>query len=123
MHGAIIIRYREVVAIEILTDLFDFSKGETKSSVRLNCGLQVDLRVLEEKNFGSALHYFTGSRMATGMSFFQVGGNLGMALGPLFITYAITLADLSGTFLSPLWNSNAQYSPSLLERVDPPPEA
>jgi MFS transporter, FSR family, fosmidomycin resistance protein len=43
------------------------------------------------------MHYFTGSRMATGMSFFQVGGNLGMALGPLFITYAIALANLSGT--------------------------
>jgi FSR family fosmidomycin resistance protein-like MFS transporter len=43
------------------------------------------------------MHFFTGSRMATGMSFFQVGGNLGMALGPLFITYAIGLADLSGT--------------------------
>ncbi|MCJ7784719.1 MAG: MFS transporter, partial [Desulfobacterales bacterium] len=43
------------------------------------------------------MHYFTGSRMATGMSFFQVGGNLGMALGPLVITYAIALADLSGT--------------------------
>jgi FSR family fosmidomycin resistance protein-like MFS transporter len=43
------------------------------------------------------MHYFTGSRMATGMSFFQVGGNLGMALGPLFITYAIALAGLSGT--------------------------
>jgi len=43
------------------------------------------------------MHFFTGSRMATGMSFFQVGGNLGMALGPLFITYAIALADLSGT--------------------------
>ena len=43
------------------------------------------------------MHYFTGSRMATGMSFFQVGGNLGLALGPLFITYAIAWADLSGT--------------------------
>ena len=43
------------------------------------------------------MHYFSGSRMATGMSFFQVGGNLGMALGPLFITYAIALANLSGT--------------------------
>ena len=43
------------------------------------------------------MHYFAGSKMATGMSFFQVGGNLGMALGPLFITYAIALADLSGT--------------------------
>ncbi len=38
------------------------SKGETKSSVRLNCGLQVDIRVLEEKSFGAALHYFTGSK-------------------------------------------------------------
>jgi len=45
------------------------------------------------------MHYFSGLRMATGMSFFQVGGNLGMALGPLFITYAIAWADLSGTFL------------------------
>jgi FSR family fosmidomycin resistance protein-like MFS transporter len=43
------------------------------------------------------MHYFSGSRMATGMSFFQVGGNLGMALGPLFITYAIAWAHLSGT--------------------------
>jgi len=43
------------------------------------------------------MHYFSGSRMATGMSFFQVGGNLGMALGPLFITYAIAWANLSGT--------------------------
>ena len=43
------------------------------------------------------MHYFSGSRMATGMSFFQVGGNLGMALGPLFITYAIAWAGLSGT--------------------------
>jgi DNA polymerase (family 10) len=38
------------------------AKGETKSSVRLNCGLQVDLRVLEEESFGAALHYFTGSK-------------------------------------------------------------
>ncbi len=38
------------------------SKGETKSSVRLRCGLQVDLRVLEPKSYGAALHYFTGSK-------------------------------------------------------------
>jgi DNA polymerase (family 10) len=38
------------------------SHGETKSSIRLKCGLQVDLRVLEPKSFGSALHYFTGSK-------------------------------------------------------------
>lgn len=36
--------------------------GETKSSVRLNNGLQVDLRVVERKSYGAALNYFTGSK-------------------------------------------------------------
>ena len=36
--------------------------GETKSSVLLRDGLQVDLRVVEEKSYGSALMYFTGSK-------------------------------------------------------------
>ncbi|MDP2682438.1 MAG: DNA polymerase/3'-5' exonuclease PolX [Deltaproteobacteria bacterium] len=38
------------------------AKGETKSTVMLKCNLQVDVRVLEEKSFGSALQYFTGSK-------------------------------------------------------------
>ncbi len=38
------------------------NRGETKSSVLLKTGLQVDLRVLESKIFGAALHYFTGSK-------------------------------------------------------------
>lgn len=38
------------------------SKGETKSSVRLKGGLQVDVRVLQEESYGAALHYFTGSK-------------------------------------------------------------
>jgi DNA polymerase (family 10) len=38
------------------------AKGETKSSVRLQCGLQVDVRVLDEESYGAALHYFTGSK-------------------------------------------------------------
>lgn len=38
------------------------SKGETKSSIRLKTGLQVDLRVVKEKSYGSALLYFTGSK-------------------------------------------------------------
>ena len=37
-------------------------KGSTKTSVLLNDDLQVDLRVVEEKNFGAALQYFTGSK-------------------------------------------------------------
>ena len=38
------------------------AKGSTKSSVRLSSGIQVDLRIVEEKSFGSALQYFTGSK-------------------------------------------------------------
>lgn len=38
------------------------AKGETKSSVRLRCGLQVDLRVVPEVSYGAALYYFTGSK-------------------------------------------------------------
>jgi len=38
------------------------SKGDTKSSVRLDIGLSADLRVVEEESFGSALQYFTGSK-------------------------------------------------------------
>ncbi|MFT4893139.1 MAG: DNA polymerase (family 10) [Candidatus Nanohaloarchaea archaeon] len=37
-------------------------KGETKSSVVISGGLQVDLRLVEEKSYGSALQYFTGSK-------------------------------------------------------------
>ena len=36
--------------------------GETKSSVRLQSGLQVDLRVVPQDSYGAALLYFTGSK-------------------------------------------------------------
>jgi DNA polymerase (family 10) len=36
--------------------------GTTRSSVRLQSGLQIDLRVLPEESYGAALHYFTGSK-------------------------------------------------------------
>lgn len=38
------------------------SKGTTRATIILRCGLQVDLRVVERKSFGAALHYFTGSK-------------------------------------------------------------
>jgi len=38
------------------------SRGETRSTVLLRSGLQVDLRVLPEASYGAALHYFTGSK-------------------------------------------------------------
>lgn len=48
------VQYREVKDV--------LSKGETKSTVILKCNLQVDVRALEEKSFGAALQYFTGSK-------------------------------------------------------------
>ena len=37
-------------------------RGETKMSVRLHSGLQMDLRVVPDESFGAALQYFTGSK-------------------------------------------------------------
>jgi DNA polymerase (family 10) len=37
-------------------------RGETKMSVRLRTGVQVDLRVVPAESFGAALQYFTGSK-------------------------------------------------------------
>lgn len=38
------------------------SQGETRSTVRLRSGMQVDLRVVPQSSYGAALHYFTGSK-------------------------------------------------------------
>jgi len=38
------------------------SKGETKAAVRTEADIQVDCRVVENKSFGAALLYFTGSK-------------------------------------------------------------
>ncbi len=38
------------------------ARGETKSSVILGSGIQVDLRILPGEDYGAAMHYFTGSQ-------------------------------------------------------------
>jgi DNA polymerase (family 10) len=38
------------------------ARGDTKMSVRLETGFQVDLRVVADESFGAALQYFTGSK-------------------------------------------------------------
>jgi len=38
------------------------SAGDTRASILLKCGMQVDLRVVEQQSYGAALHYFTGSK-------------------------------------------------------------
>lgn len=39
-----------------------YSKGETKTMVRLRNGIDADLRVVSDKIFGAALQYFTGDK-------------------------------------------------------------
>lgn len=39
-----------------------YSKGETRSSVRLSSGMDVDLRILESDVYGAGMMYFTGSK-------------------------------------------------------------
>lgn len=50
-------RLAEFAAVETL-----IGRGDTKMSVRLAGGLQVDLRVVPEESFGAAWQYFTGSK-------------------------------------------------------------
>jgi len=38
------------------------SRGDTRSTVILHNGLQVDLRCVQKESYGAALHYFTGSK-------------------------------------------------------------
>lgn len=38
------------------------AKGDTKVSIRLNSGIQVDLRIVPKEQFPYALHHFTGSK-------------------------------------------------------------
>jgi len=49
-----LVAYEDVVEV--------VSKGPTRATVRLRAGLQVDVRVVAPASFGSALHYFTGSK-------------------------------------------------------------
>jgi DNA polymerase (family 10) len=45
------------------SDISDvLARGDTKMSVRLDNGFQVDLRVVPDASFGAALQYFTGSK-------------------------------------------------------------
>lgn len=38
------------------------ARGETKTSIRLENGIRIDLRVVDTENYGAALVYFTGSK-------------------------------------------------------------
>lgn len=48
------VKYPEVLNI--------VAEGETKSSITLRSGIDVDLRVVNDESFGAAMHYFTGNK-------------------------------------------------------------
>ena len=56
-HGIVMehfLKYPEVLDV--------IENGDTKSSIALRSGIDVDLRVVDDKSFGAAMHYFTGSK-------------------------------------------------------------
>jgi DNA polymerase (family 10) len=63
-------------------------QGETKSSVRLLNGLQVDLRLVPEASFGAAMLYFTGSKEHN-IELRQIAIDNGMSLNE----YGLTRGD------------------------------
>ncbi|MEJ2672426.1 MAG: DNA polymerase/3'-5' exonuclease PolX [Deltaproteobacteria bacterium] len=55
------------------------AQGDTKSSVKLRSGIQVDLRVVPQESYGAALHYFTGSK-AHNIAIRQMGVRKGLKI-------------------------------------------
>jgi DNA polymerase (family 10) len=51
---------KKVTELEFVQEVIVF--GETKTSVRLRNGIQMDVRVVEPESWGAALAYFTGSK-------------------------------------------------------------
>ncbi|MAX27004.1 MAG: DNA polymerase III [Phycisphaeraceae bacterium] len=64
------------------------AQGQTKSSVRTEHGVQVDLRIVEPDHFGAALMYFTGSKEHN-VAMRQRAIKMGMSLNE----YALTKDD------------------------------
>ncbi|MCF8031077.1 MAG: DNA polymerase/3'-5' exonuclease PolX [Desulfohalobiaceae bacterium] len=62
------------VAFEDVSEVL--MQGETRTSVVLRGGMQVDLRAVPGQSFGAALHYFTGSK-AHNIAVRKMGQNLG----------------------------------------------
>ena len=62
----LVVSKKPEVVMKAFTSMSDVKKviarGTTKSSVLLSSNLQVDLRVVKDKEFGSAMNYFIGSK-------------------------------------------------------------
>ncbi|HNV88780.1 MAG TPA: DNA polymerase/3'-5' exonuclease PolX [Methylotenera sp.] len=67
-----------------------FATGSTRATVTLKCGLQVDLRVVDDTSYGAALHYFTGSK-AHNIAIRRIAQKLGLKVSE----YGVFRADKS----------------------------
>jgi len=74
------------VPAEVIAYFIKFSKvlevisaGDTRSTIVLNNSLQIDLRVVKEESYGSALHYFTGSKSHV-IAIRQIANDLGLKI-------------------------------------------
>jgi DNA polymerase (family 10) len=56
-----------------------FSAGDTRASILLKCGMQVDLRAVAQSSYGAALHYFTGSK-AHNIAIRRIAQQLGLKI-------------------------------------------
>jgi FSR family fosmidomycin resistance protein-like MFS transporter len=56
----------------------------------------IGIAIFHPEGFKTA-YYFTGDKKVTGMSIFAVGGNLGIALGPMLAITLVTFFGLKGT--------------------------
>lgn len=74
------------------------AKGPTKSSVTLEAGMDVDLRVVPPASYGAALAYFTGSK-AHNVRMREIAQRKGMKLNEygLFSTKGVRLLDGRGS--------------------------
>lgn len=55
------------------------ARGETRCTVFLHSGMQVDIRVVAKESYGAALHYFTGSK-AHNIGIRKMGVRLGLKI-------------------------------------------
>jgi DNA polymerase (family 10) len=75
------------------------ARGETKSSVRLTDGLQVDLRLVPAESFGAALLYFTGSK-AHNIELRRVANDRGLTLNEYGLSREDGAPGKSGGFVA-----------------------
>ena len=94
------------------------SAGETKASVELHDGVQVDLRVVTPESFGAALQYFTGNKDHN-IELRELAKKRGLKVNE----YGVFRVDEAGREMSKIAGETEGAVYSALDLDVPPPEA